>query len=95
MFWFKKHKIRRKDPYKSIRMDKPDWQTMKALSSKLKVPMVQIQHDMIMIYSGFILGVEHEQEANKEHDMLLLTKEFIECKKKLDLYIERFGKIEM
>ena len=35
---------------------------MKAWCNKLQVPMVQLQHDMIMVYSDFIYGVDRATE---------------------------------
>jgi hypothetical protein len=57
-----KDSVMRKDHYKGVRINSPDWQTMKALCNKLKVPMVQLQHDMTMVYSSFIYGVDRATE---------------------------------
>ena len=57
MVFFKKHGAKRQDIRKSLKLSDVDWRTMKVRCNKLQVPMVQLQHDMIMVYSDFIYGL--------------------------------------
>lgn len=72
-----------------------DWQTMKSLSAKLKVPMIQLNHDMITIYVGFIYGVDHANYVKLQRDLDLIATELKKCREKLQVYIERVGEINM
>ena len=94
MLNFKRHLVRAKDKKKTLNISEADWITMKALSNKLNVPLIQVQHDAIMVYSGFIFGVDHSIAEQLQGDINLITGEIIKCRRNLGIYIERFGEVD-
>ena len=94
MINFRRHLVRAKDKKKTLNISKADWITMKALSNKLNVPLIQVHHNAIMIYSGYIYGVDRSRAEQLQRYKNLLAGEIIKCRKEISMYIERFGEID-
>ena len=60
MLIFRRHFVRAKAKKKTMNISVKDWSLMKTLSKHLKVPMAQVFHDAILVYTGFVYGVDDQ-----------------------------------
>ncbi len=95
MFIFKKIKLRRKDTRKHIAVAWDDWINLKSLSKKQNKPMMQLIHDAITVFVGFIYGVDHATSLKLQKEVDLIGSEFKRSRDLLKVYIERFGEIDL
>ena len=95
MFIFRKHRVRATDKKKTMNISEEDWLAMKTLSDKLKVPMVQVFHDAMTVYTGFVYGADDQEakilEAEKNYMMQGWAKDLLTLK----YYQKQFGEIEL
>ena len=94
MFFFKKHRVRAKDRKKTINVKETDWFVMKRMSEKVKVPMVQVFHDAMLVYSGFISGVDDQVKEKLIFERDTAIEEWRKDRELLKKYIEEFGEWE-
>jgi len=95
MFIFRKVRKGKRRAVRQVLVEKDDWITLKSLKSKLKKDIIDIEHDMIMVYSGFLYGVDHEAANKIERDLMLIAGELKKTRYTLSVYKQRFGEIEI
>ena len=95
MFIFRRHRVRAKDRKKTMNISKEDWQLMKILSKKLNVPMVQVFHDAILVYTGFAYGADDQEAKQLEVEKNILMQEWAKDLIVLNYYKQQFGEIKL
>ena len=95
MFIFRRHFVRAKDKKRTMNISVKDWSLMKTLSKHLKVPMVQVFHDAILVYTGFVYGVDNQEAKRLEVEKNILMQEWAKDLAKLKYYKQKFGEIEL
>ena len=95
MFIFRRHFVRAKAKKKTMNISEKDWLAVKLLSDKLKVPMVQVFHDAMLVYTGFVYGADDQEAKRLEVEKNILLQEWAKDLKLLKLYQQKFGEIEL